>query len=103
MNTRHREVYDERYVQSTTVISVGTFGNSSGLPNDITSPAGTRSQLERLRNRLAFDSVREVRYTETSYSVLSQKIQPESGVTDEPMSPQECGGVGRCLIGRGNI
>ena len=84
VNTRYREVYDERYVQSTTVISVGTFGNSSGLPNDITSPAGTRSQLKRLLNRLSFDSVREVRYTETSYSVLAQQFQPESGDIDEP-------------------
>ena len=89
VNTRYREVHDERYVQSTTVISVGTFGNSSGLPSDIISPAGTRSQLERLLNRLSFDSVREVRYTETSYSVLAQQIPPESGITDEPMGTEQ--------------
>ena len=88
VNTRHREVYDERYVQSTTVISVGTFGNSSGLPNDITSPAGTRSRLNQLLNRLSFDSVLEVRHTETSYTILSRQIPPESGITDERMGSE---------------
>ena len=72
-------------MQRTTVISVGTFGNSSGLPNDIQSPAGIGSRLDWLLNRLSFDSVWEVRCTEASYSVLAQQIPAPNRAS--PMNP----------------